>query len=78
LQTGDRWDITNQSASGFHIVFRNSAGAYVAKTCDWIARGYGYEHEDLAGMGWVELQHGGQIQTTQSRRRLLTSQARKG
>lgn len=77
LQTGDRWDITNQSPAGFHIAFRNSAGAYVAKTCDWIARGYGYEHEDLDGIGWLDLQLGDQTQVLE-RRRLLTSQARKG
>ena len=78
LQTGDRWDITNQNASGFHIAFRNSAGAYVAKTCDWIARGYGYEHEDLEGIGWLNLHLGGDQSLLEQRRVLLASQARKG
>jgi hypothetical protein len=77
LQTGDRWDITNQTPSGFHIVFRNSAGAYIVKTCDWIARGYGYEHVDLEGIGWNSIQTG-DIGPLIERRRLLAAQTRKG
>jgi predicted phage tail protein len=55
LQSGDKWAITNQSAYGFTIQFQNSAGTAIAKTCDWIARGYGYEHVDLDGIGYTAL-----------------------
>jgi predicted phage tail protein len=55
LASGDTWTITNQSATGFTIKFTNSAGTAIAKTCDWIARGYGYEHTDLQSLGYTEL-----------------------
>ncbi|MFP3549759.1 phage tail protein [Paraburkholderia sp. SIMBA_049] len=55
LQTGDKWLIDQQSADGFRIQFQDSTGAAVAKTCDWIARGYGYEHTDLDGLGYTRL-----------------------
>jgi predicted phage tail protein len=58
LASGDKWTITNQSATGFTIQFQNSSGAGVAKTCDWIARGYGYEHVDLDGLGYTALLRG--------------------
>jgi predicted phage tail protein len=41
LQSGDYVEITNQSASGFDVRFRNAAGAGVARMMDWIASGYG-------------------------------------
>ncbi|KXU94158.1 phage tail protein [Caballeronia megalochromosomata] len=55
LASGDKWTITNQSATGFTIAFQNSSGTGIAKTCDWIARGYGYEHVALAGIGYYDL-----------------------
>jgi predicted phage tail protein len=58
LASGDKWSITNQSATGFTIQFQNSGGTGIAKTCDWIARGYGYEHVDLDGLGWSALMRG--------------------
>lgn len=58
LQTGDRWDIYDQSPGGFRIRFYNAAGTPVAKTCDWIARGYGYEHTELEGVGYADLVRG--------------------
>jgi hypothetical protein len=58
LQSGDKWAITAQSAYGFTIQFQNSAGTGIAKTCDWIARGYGYEHTDLDGLGYTTLLSG--------------------
>ncbi|SAK63648.1 host specificity protein J [Caballeronia pedi] len=56
LASGDKWTITGQSATGFTIAFQNSAGTAIAKTCDWIARGYGYEHVALAGLGQQDLE----------------------
>jgi Putative phage tail protein len=58
LHSGDRWDITEQSAYGFTMQFHDSAGTAIAKTCDWIARGYGYEHTDLDGLGYTALLRG--------------------
>ncbi|MBB5469379.1 putative phage tail protein [Paraburkholderia sp. CI2] len=55
LQTGDKWLIDQQSANGFRIQFQTSDGSPVAKTCDWIARGYGYEHIGLAHLGYAAL-----------------------
>jgi hypothetical protein len=56
LASGDKWTITAQSATGFTIQFQNSGGTGIAKTCDWIARGYGYEHTALAGLGAQDLE----------------------
>ncbi|TCK37965.1 putative tail protein [Paraburkholderia sp. BL8N3] len=56
LASGDKWAITAQSATGFTIQFQNSGGTGIAKTCDWIARGYGYEHTVLLGLGQRELE----------------------
>ncbi|WP_250532443.1 phage tail protein [Caballeronia sp. ATUFL_F1_KS39] len=56
LASGDKWTITAQSATGFTIAFQNSTGTGIAKTCDWIARGYGYEHVGLLGLGQRELE----------------------
>lgn len=55
LASGDKWTITNQTAAGFTIAFQNSGGTGIAKTCDWIARGYGYEHVGLLGLGYQDL-----------------------
>lgn len=41
LASGDTADITAQSRSGFHLRFRDSSGTGVARTADWIAKGYG-------------------------------------
>lgn len=41
MATGDYWEITSQSATGFHIVFKNSAGTAITRTMDWIANGHG-------------------------------------
>ncbi|WP_429501753.1 host specificity protein J [Paraburkholderia youngii] len=57
LTPGDQWYITAQSPNGFFIYFQNSAGQPVAKTADWIARGYGYEHTLLDGIGYSKM-HG--------------------
>jgi predicted phage tail protein len=70
LASGDKWTITNQSASGFTIAFQNSAGTGIAKTCDWIARGYGYEHTDLDAIGYTALQTG-DIDAINAKRELI-------
>ncbi len=56
LASGDKWTITGQTAAQFTIQFQNSSGTGIAKTCDWIARGYGYEHTALAGLGAQDLE----------------------
>ncbi|MGF6660059.1 hypothetical protein QF000_001703 [Paraburkholderia atlantica] len=55
LTPGDQWYITAQSQYGFFIYFQNSAGQPIAKTADWIARGYGYEHTLLEGIGYSKM-----------------------
>lgn len=55
LAAGDQWLIDQQAPEGFRIQFTNSGGAPIARTCDWIARGYGYEHVDLVGIGWSRM-----------------------
>jgi predicted phage tail protein len=40
--TGDYTVITNESVTGFDILFKNAAGTDVARTFDWLASGYGY------------------------------------
>ncbi|WP_321941628.1 host specificity protein J [Paraburkholderia tropica] len=55
LSSGDMWSISDQGAHGFHIDFHDAAGNPIAKTCDWIARGYGYEHEALSGVGYAQM-----------------------
>lgn len=42
LSSGDYFVISGQSATGFTIEFKNSAGASVARNFDYIAKGYGY------------------------------------
>lgn len=44
LATGDYWQVSNQTADGFDMAFFNAAGTRISRTCDWIARGYGYQH----------------------------------
>lgn len=41
LQTGDYYQITNKSPAGFDITFRDAAGSIIARTFDYVARGYG-------------------------------------
>jgi len=42
MQQGDWWEITNNTASGFDIKFRDSGGTYVSRQFDYISKGYGY------------------------------------
>ncbi|MBX5303119.1 hypothetical protein HJB93_28465 [Rhizobium sp. NLR12b] len=42
MQTGDYYQITSKTAAGFTIIFRNSSGAPVVRTFDYVAKGYGY------------------------------------
>ncbi|NEH72263.1 host specificity factor TipJ family phage tail protein [Rhizobium leguminosarum] len=42
MQTGDYYEITGKTATGFTIIFRNASGAPVARTFDYVAKGYGY------------------------------------
>lgn len=44
MATGDYAQITAKSATGFTIQFKNSAGTGVARTMDWIAKGFGYRN----------------------------------
>jgi hypothetical protein len=41
LTTGDYWQVSNQSATGFRLRFFNSVGTGAVKTCDWQAKGFG-------------------------------------
>lgn len=43
LATGDYYTVTSPSATGFTVQFFNAANAGVARTMDWLARGYGYK-----------------------------------
>ena len=43
MATGDYIVMSAQSSIGFTIVFKNSAGTNVARTMDWIAKGFGYK-----------------------------------
>ncbi|EJB02876.1 hypothetical protein Rleg9DRAFT_1690 [Rhizobium leguminosarum bv. trifolii WSM597] len=42
MQTGDYYQITGKTSTGFTIIFRNASGAPVARTFDYVAKGYGY------------------------------------
>lgn len=44
MATGDYAQITAKTPAGFTIQFKNSAGTGVARTMDWIARGFGYRN----------------------------------
>jgi len=41
LATGDFYEITNKTATGFTIKFKNSSDAVVDRTFDYVAKGYG-------------------------------------
>lgn len=41
LATGDYWQVSNQTATGFRLRFFNAAGTGIARTCDWAAKGFG-------------------------------------
>lgn len=41
LATGEYAIVTNQSETGFDIRYRNAAGTFVARTFDFVAKGYG-------------------------------------
>lgn len=43
MATGDYIVMSAQSATGFTVTFKNSAGTNVTRTMDWIAKGYGYK-----------------------------------
>lgn len=43
LATGDYYTITAKDEAGFHIAFANSSGSPVARTLDWVAKGYGVQ-----------------------------------
>jgi hypothetical protein len=43
MATGDYAQITAKTAAGFTIKFNNAAGTGVARTMDWIAKGFGYQ-----------------------------------
>lgn len=44
LATGDYWQVSNQSATGFRLRFFNASGTGIAKTCDWAAKGFGRQN----------------------------------
>lgn len=44
LATGDYAEITAKTQAGFTIRFKNTAGTGVARTVDWIAKGFGYQN----------------------------------
>jgi len=41
MATGDYYDITGKTEAGFTIVFKNAAGTPIARTFDYVAKGYG-------------------------------------
>lgn len=43
LATGDYWVVSNHDSAGFDIVFKDAAGTAVARSFDWLAKGYGYQ-----------------------------------
>ena len=42
LATGDFYELSSKSATGFTIKFKNSGGSVVDRTFDFVAKGYGY------------------------------------
>ena len=42
LATGDFYELSSKSATGFTIKFKNSSGAVVDRSFDFVAKGYGY------------------------------------
>ena len=43
MQTGDFYEITSKSRTGFTITFKDSGGTIVSRVFDYVARGYGKE-----------------------------------
>lgn len=43
MATGDYYEITGQSATGFTIRFFNAGGTGISRAFDWVARGYGVQ-----------------------------------
>jgi len=43
MQTGDFYEITSKSRTGFTITFKDSGGTVVSRVFDYVARGYGRE-----------------------------------
>lgn len=41
MATGDYFEITNETTSGFDVRFKNSGGTGVERTMNWTAKGYG-------------------------------------
>lgn len=41
LATGDYYEITAKDETGFHVTFKNAAGAAISRTLDYVAKGYG-------------------------------------
>jgi len=42
LATGDFYELTSKSATGFTIKFKNSSGTVVDRNFDYVAKGFGY------------------------------------
>ena len=42
LATGDFYEISNKTATGFTIVFKNSSGTVINRNFDYVAKGYGF------------------------------------
>lgn len=42
LATGDFYELSSKSATGFTVKFKNSSGTVVDRTFDFVAKGYGY------------------------------------
>lgn len=45
MATGDYYTISGKTKEGFTIRFYNSSNVAVARTFDWVAKGYGYKYE---------------------------------
>jgi len=43
MQTGDYYEITSKSRTGFTITFKNSSGTAISRSFDYVAKGYGVE-----------------------------------
>ena len=41
MATGDYFTVTSKSATGFTVTFYNSSDVGIARTFDWLAKGYG-------------------------------------
>ena len=40
MASGDKYDVTSKTATGFVITFQNSGGSTVSRTFDYIAKGF--------------------------------------